>query len=171
MKIWLTISLLGLSTFCLSQTTTPNIVFSSKSFKISFPTSWQLDTTKNMGAECFIFSPLENEKDNFRENVNVMIQDLSGSQIDLEKYKQITEQQLKQYDATAQVFESSIIKQSGGNFYKVLYSMTQNKNKLKITSVCFIKNEKAYLITLTTKIETYEKYKKIGEDILNSFSL
>jgi hypothetical protein len=68
------------------------------------------------------------------------------------------------------VFESSIVK-GEREYFKAIYAMTQGKFRLKITSVCFIKNNKAYLATFTTEIEKYDLYKKEGEEILNSFSL
>src|SRR6187397_2716847 len=119
-----------------------------------------------MGTEFFVFSPLENETDKFSENVNGLIQDLSGQIIDLEKYKQITEKQLADMATDGKVFESSIIKADGKEYFKIIYAMTQGKFRLKITTVCFIKNDKAYLATFSAELDKYEQYKKTGEEIL-----
>ena len=46
--------------------------------------------------------------------------------------------------------------------------MTQGKYRIKVTSICFIKNDKAYLVTFGSMIDKYEQYQKYGEEILNS---
>lgn len=63
----------------------------------------------------------------------------------------------------------TIVKKENQEYFKVTYTMIQMTLKLKITSICFIKNNKAYLVTLSAEFDKYEQYKKIGEDILNSF--
>jgi hypothetical protein len=49
--------------------------------------------------------------------------------------------------------------------------MSQGKFRVKITSVCFIQNEKAYLSTFTAEVDKYDAYKKIAEQILASFKV
>jgi serine/threonine-protein kinase len=124
-----------------------------------------------MGTEFIIFSPSENENDKFSENVNGLIQNLRGQDIDLGKYKEITDKQLTEMVTDCKVFESSIIKDGNKEYFRTIYSMTQGKLKLKITSICFIKNEKAYLLTFSAEFDKYEQYKKVGDEILSSFSL
>ena len=60
-------------------------------FEIKYPEKWT--ETKNGNAVLFA-SPLQNEKDVFQENVNIILQDLSTNPIDLEKYTVITKKQV-----------------------------------------------------------------------------
>jgi len=161
-------------TFCgytQTDSSKQKITFTKDNFKIEYPKSWRLDTSRIMGTELFIFSPLENEADKFSENVNVMIQNLSGQNINLEKYKQITEEQLSGMATDGKVFESSIVKTAKNSFYKIVYAMTQGKLRLKISSICFINKDKAYLATFTSEIDKYDSYQKIANDILSTFSI
>jgi len=48
--------------------------------------------------------------------------------------------------------------------------MTQSSFRLKIASLCFINNKKAYLATFSSKIDKYDSYQKVANDILSSFS-
>ena len=171
MKLTLSFIVLFYTHFCFAQTDTTNSIFVKDNYKIQYPKSWQLDTSKLMGTDFFVLAPLENEIDKFRENVSGIIQDLSGQNIDLEIYKQITDKQILEFATEPKIFESEIINSNKNNYYKTVYAMTQGKARLKITSVCYIKNEKAYLITFTSEIEKYEQYKKVGEDIISSFHL
>ncbi|TAE11185.1 MAG: hypothetical protein EAZ95_13895 [Bacteroidetes bacterium] len=156
--------------FCFAQADETKIFFSKDNFKIQYPQHWRLDTSKMMGTEFFVFSPSENESDKFVENVNLMIQDLSGQGIDLEKYKQITDTQIVGATPDYEVFESSIIKIKNKKCFKITYAMNQGELRLRMTSICFIKNEKAYLLTFGSEFNKYDAYKKIGEEILDSFS-
>lgn len=173
MKIPLSIIFLFILFESFSQSDTSNQVniFTKGNFSLQYPKSWRIDTSKVMGTEIYIFAPLENAEDKFRENVNVMIQNLSGKGIDLGMYKQITESQIANLATEGKVFESTILKADKGEYYKITYAMTQGIFRLKLTSYCFIKDEKAYLITFGSEFDKYEQYQKIGEEILNSFSL
>ena len=73
------------SAFSQNSISTEKAKFIKDSYNIQYPKTWKLDTSKSMGVDLFIFSPLENETDKFRENVNILIQDLRGQNIDLEK--------------------------------------------------------------------------------------
>lgn len=171
MRLTLTFILFFLTHFCFAQTDTTKTIFAKDNYKVQYPKSWRLDTSKLMGTEFFVFAPLENQADNFSENVNGIIQDLGGQNIDLEKYKQITDNQINQFATDPKVFESTIIKTNNNEYFRIVYAMTQGKARLKITTICFIKNDKAYLITFTTGFDKYELSKKVGEEILSSFCL
>ena len=69
--------------------------FTGKNYKLQYPASWTLDTSKSFGPAIFFFSPLENPEDKFRENINVLVQDLHGEDINLSRYKEITDKQVK----------------------------------------------------------------------------
>jgi hypothetical protein len=171
MKLTLNFIFLLLSHFCFSQNDMTKTSFSKDNYEIQYPINWRLDTSRLMGTEFFVFSPLENETDKFSENVNVLIQNLEGHNIDLKAYKEITDNQLKNMVNDSEIYESAIIKTDNKEYYKAVYAMTQGKFRLKITSICFIKNDKAYLVTFSAELDKYDQYKKAGEEILTSFSL
>ena len=163
--------LLFLTSFCFAQTDATKSIFSKDNYTIEYPKSWQLDTSGLMGTAFFLFAPLDNQRDKFSENLSLIIQDLAGQNINLENYKTITDKQITDFATDPKVFESRIKKINDTEYFRIVYAMTQGKSRLKITSICFIKNDKAYLITFTTALEQYEAYKKTGEEILSSFSL
>ena len=171
MKFMFLIIAFILTNYCFAQSDISKTTFIKSNYRLEYPSTWRLDTSRISGTELFVFSPLENDNDKFRENVNVIIQNLSGQNIDLEKYKQITDDQLKRMANDCQVFESVITKTNKNEYYTATYTMTQGKFRLKITSLCYIKNDKAYLITFTSELDKYDQYKKVGNDILQSFVL
>lgn len=147
------------------------ITFAGENYKLAYPKSWTPDTSKTLGPAVFIFSPLENAEDKFRENANVLIQDLKGEDINLARYKEITDKQVNDLATDGEIFESSISRKNNQEFYRITYAMTQGKLRVKITSVCFIQNEKAYLATFSSEVDKYDTYKKTGEQILASFKV
>jgi hypothetical protein len=173
MKLIQTLTLLALTYSAFSQIdkSIEKINFSKNNYKIQYPKSWSLDTSRVMGSEFFVLSPLEKDADKFRENAGLVIQNLAGQNIDLEKYKKNTEGQITEMATEGKVFESVVLKSDKGEYYKITYAMTQGKFRLKITTLCYIKNDKAYLITFTSELDKYDQYKKTAEEILNSFSL
>jgi hypothetical protein len=173
MKLILLIALSFSGHLCIAQEiiSDPTVEYSKKDFKIRFPTSWKIDTSGTMGSEIFGFSPLESQTDRFRENVNVLVQNLSGQNIDLDKYKQITDMQIAKLFTDGKVIESVVVNSDKKDFYKVAYEFTQESIRLKIRSICYIQREKAYLVTFTSELTKDEQYQQVGEALINSFSL
>lgn len=63
---------------------------------ISFPSSYEFSDNMPGGAKFGVLSPLENEKDTFRENVNMLIQDI-GQDIDVAEGLEPMKQQMSKY--------------------------------------------------------------------------
>ena len=146
-------------------------LYKCREFNIEYPFNWIIDTLKQQVPAIFFYSPIEDSGDMFSENVNVMMQNLAGKKINLNSYKEITENQIKQLGTNGGLIKSTISKTDKGDRYNIEYTMTLQNSDLHIISICYIKNEIAYLVTLTTKPETFDKYKALGVDILESFEL
>jgi hypothetical protein len=62
-------------------------------------------------------------------------------------------------------------KANGMDYQKVIYTGDQGIYKLKFEQYYWVRSEKAIVLTFTCEIDQFEKYKEIGEWILNSFKL
>lgn len=174
MKKNLILLLLLSTSFVQAQTTIKDSIntYTAKDFRLQYPSQWKLDTSGLMGSTCFIYAPADNAQDKFRENINVVIQDLTGSGIDLEQYKDISEKQLPAMFPDSKLEESAILNANTAQpYYRVRYSFSKNGVDIHISTICFIRNEKAYLVTFSTELARLEQYKKAGEAMLKSFSL
>jgi len=141
------------------------------SYSIQYPATWSIDTSKQLGTDLFIFSPKDSDTDKFRENVNAMVQDLNGLNITLDKYIEISEGQIKTMLTNASIIESKRLIQGNKEYHKLLFTGQQGIFKLKTEQYYFLVNEKAFVITLTTEQNQYDKYIENGEAILKSFKL
>lgn len=140
-----------------------------KTFSINYPSTWGLDQSGQMGTSLILFSPLESEQDTFRENVNVIVQDLKGMDIDLDKYTEISEDQVKKLITNSAIVESKRIKNGNSEYHKIIYTGEQGLFKLTFEQYYWVKKDKAYVLTFTSEQDKFEHFKETGEEILNSF--
>lgn len=140
-------------------------------YSIQYPSTWELNQNRQMGTSLILFSPLENNEDQFRENVNLIIQDLKGQNIDLDKYSEISEGQVKTMITNSILTNSERIKNGNKEYHRLIYSGDQGIYHLKFEQYYWVENDKAYVLTFTCEQNKFSDYKEIGETILNTFSL
>jgi hypothetical protein len=125
-----------------------------------------------MGTELFLFAPLENNSDKFRENINLLIQNIAGYGLSLDAYIKISEQQIQsELVKDGVLLSSERMKKDGREFQKMVFAMTQGNLKLKILQHAFIVNGNAYVLTFTAEVDKFDYYKNIASDALNSFTI
>ena len=146
-------------------------VYEQSAYSISYPPTWELNLSGQMGATLFIFSPLESDNDTFKENINLMIQDLSGLNLDLDNYTEISEEQIRTLMTNSSMVESKRMKNDKGEYHKLIYTGDQGVFHLTYEQYYWIISDKAYILTFTSEQDKYAKYKETGEKILNSFVL
>ncbi|MDE3256044.1 MAG: hypothetical protein KGN97_08720 [Bacteroidota bacterium] len=154
-----------------NTTTAPWETYSADHYAVEYPSTWELNQSRLMGTNFILFSPLENENDTFRENVNLLIQDLPGQTYDLDKIIALTEKQVKDMINNADLELSKRIETKKGPYHKLIYSGDQGKYQLKFEQYVWIIQQKAYILTLTCERNKFAAYQTDGEKILNSFSV
>ena len=102
-----------------------------QNFSIDYPNTWELTENGQMGSSFVIFSPLKNEEDKFRENSNLIIQDLTGYNLDLEGYTKLSISQIESMINDGNVLSSETVKKGGKSHQKVVFTGTQGEFKLK----------------------------------------
>lgn len=164
MKKLFTLTLVLLLSFNLYSQTK---VFETNEFKVEYPKNWVLDTSGKMNSKFILFSKLK-KNDKFRENINLTVQNLSGHNFTMESYVKLSENQIKNMLPEAKIIESRSIE----NHHETVWQGKVGINILKFKQHYFIKNEKAYVLTFTALVETYEKFILNGGDkILKSFKI
>ncbi|MFA7272264.1 MAG: hypothetical protein WC044_00260 [Crocinitomicaceae bacterium] len=144
---------------------------SNEKYYIEYPENWELNQKKEVGAEFFLFSELSSLEDKFRENVNLLKQDISGYYLDLDEYAKLTVGQVENLLEDGKILESSRISGNTRDFHKLIFTGTQNGLKLKFEQYFWVVGEDAFILTFTTVANQFEQYKVEGEGILNSFVL
>ncbi|MEO5892949.1 MAG: hypothetical protein ABIQ31_22055 [Ferruginibacter sp.] len=143
--------------------------FTKDNYSVQYPPTWELNETGAMGASFFVFSKPESKDDLFKENVNLLIQDLGGQNIDLDKYVEISESQIKTMITNGSLVESKREKADSREYQKMIYTGDQGTYHLWFEQYYWILKGKAYVLTLTCEKNTVAQFKVTGEAILNSF--
>lgn len=138
-------------------------------YTILCPPGWTIDSSGAVGTEYIFFAPSDSAADPFRENLNLIVQDLSGMNINLDKYTEISVDQVKTLISNSNLISSEKLQEDGLLFQKLIYTGDQGIYHLKFEQYYFIHHEKSYVLTLTYAITTFDQFQKTGEQIMSSF--
>jgi hypothetical protein len=130
-----------------------------------------LNQTGAMGTSFILASNRTSKSDDFKENVSLIIQDLAGMNMDLDNYISLTEAQLKKFLTNPLILKNKRISNAHDTYHELAYSADQGSFKLYIEQNIRIKNDSAYLLTLTIEQEALDSFINIGEKIIHSFKL
>jgi hypothetical protein len=141
-------------------------------FSIQYPDSFDLDKSGELGTSFILFSRQTNDIDLFKENINLIIQNLEGQGIDLNKYVKISEDQIKTMVTDGKLLESKRLADKYRNEYqRVIYTGKQDEYMLKWLQYYWVENKQAYVLTLTCEAQLFERYLPVGEAIMKTFQL
>ena len=145
--------------------------YEQNEYSVQYPSDWELDVSGQLQSTFILISPLESGEDNFRENVNLVIQDLAGQAIDLNRYTEISEEQVRTLLPNSSIMESKRVKDRTHEYHKLVYTGEQGGRELVFEQYYSVWKDKAYVITLTTTKTSTGQYKETGAKILDSFLL
>jgi len=140
-------------------------------YSLKYPSDWELNQSGQMGTSFILFSQLESDADKFRENINLVIQDLTGYNLNLDKYIDVTLGQIKSMISNPKISVNQRVRSGNGEFHKLVYSGNQGVFNLTFEQYIWVYKNRAFVLTFTSEQEKFEKFKLEGERILNTFYL
>lgn len=143
---------------------------STELFSIAHPEDWTADLEGKMGTKLYLFAKLENSEDRFNENINLVTKKIDDSEITLDTYTESFEYYINQLD-DAKIYKNERVNLNGIEYQNVNYSCSQQGLPIRLEQYFTVKKGEAYILTLTCKLDTYEKYVEVGDQILKSFKL
>lgn len=137
-----------------------------KGFSITFPKNWE---TKEgiAGAVVASLSPRESDSDNFRENVNIVIEDLPKD-LTSEEYYQAGIVNLRKVPEFKEE-QKGKMSIDGKEAVWLIASHKSSNVSAKMIQYYVIKGKRAYVITGTALADTFGKYKPQFDQIAQSF--
>lgn len=157
--------------FLQAQSTEKWDTYNANLYAINYPTSWSLDTSGQGGTKFVFLSPAESDGDAFKENVNLIIQDLKGYNLDLNGYTKLSTEQVKTMITNSKILESKRVKQGATEYHKIIYTGDLQTYHLTFEQYYWVVNDRAYVLTFTAEQTKFKTYQAVGEKILNSFVL
>lgn len=148
-----------------------SFVLSDDLYQIRYPKTWYIDTSGQMGTDFFMFSRLTNVNDNFKENINLLVQQLEDENVNLEQYVSISQKEIESKIEDGYILSNEKKQSSNGEFQKVIYTGTQGNYKLKFEQNYWVINGKAFILTFTSEVHQYKFFQKVAESIMSSFEI
>jgi hypothetical protein len=153
-------------------------ILSKENYTIKHPPSWEVNTSGEDRTSFILFSPLVSKSEKFRTNINLIIQDLGGFDIDsrtiinLKEYteRSIVEIKNKNTSSGGKIISSDLINVNGISHQKVIYTGVSKEGlRLQYEQYYWVEKNKAYVLTLTCQEDKFKDYQAIGEKIFDSF--
>jgi serine/threonine-protein kinase len=138
--------------------------------KIPYPRTWTI-REGTLGTVVLFLSPREDSSDNFQENLNLIVQDLSGQKIGLKEFTEISKKQIQKFISNPDIILAKEITLAENPGYEVMYSGKQGNYNLKWKQAWTVLNEKAYVLTYTSQIQHYEDYLKYINAMQSGFEI
>ena len=140
-------------------------------FSITYPNNWELENPGQMGTNFILYSPIDSAKDNFRENINLLTQDLKGYNLDLDQFITISIEQIKTILTEGEMLESTKSTSNSLDYQKLIYKGKQGIYNLKFQQYIWVVQDNAFILTLTCEEDQFDNYLLVGKKILNSFKI
>lgn len=134
-------------------------------YKLKYPETWELNTSGLQGTKFILFAHIEGAP--FRDNINLIVQDLPDEDFTLQKYVEISEGQVKQFITGSDI----IFSETSNSRHKMIYTGSLGQLKLKWQQYLWVKNNKAYVLTFTAAQDSYDKKVDMATEIMDSFVL
>jgi hypothetical protein len=138
-----------------------------KGFSLTVPAGWDIEEGK-MNTDLIAVSPEESLEDNFRENFNILVENLPGEMSRDEYYKK----GLPAFREIAQEFaehDSGLEKLDGYEFRWDIVSHKMGPLRIKVLQYLTVKDKKGYLITFSAADDKFNVYSPMFREIAKSF--
>jgi hypothetical protein len=143
---------------------------SAANYSIQYPADWELNQSGIMGTSFILFAPVTGPKDVFRENVNLMIQDVSAYNMDLDDFAKLSEEQIATMLTNAKIIENKRMGTGAAAYQRLEYTADQGQNHLRFIQYYWVvEKQKAYVLTFTGAQDQFAAFAAMGERIMRSF--
>lgn len=138
-------------------------------FSITIPSGWMLDTSGQQGSKLLLYHPTISGS--FRANVNVMVHDIGP--LTHEEYIQFNRLQLKLLSgkSSLSVDEPYGPREAAHLFEWKVHRPEVGPVPLVIRQLIQISNKRAFVVTSTDALSSFDAHRKEFEEIMKSFTL
>jgi hypothetical protein len=140
---------------------------STNKFTMNYPKEW---TQKASGNIVAFLSPKADAKDQFQENVNLMLQDISAQPVTLDQYTELTKKQITDAMGAGAIVSQGSKVINGHKAIQLIYNFSYQGHALKVEQYWFIKGKTVFLFSYTAEPGQFTKYQQTALAIINSFT-
>lgn len=144
---------------------------SRKKFALKHPDGLRVDHSGLMGTEFVVFLGHPTDPDEFCPNINLQIQPLGGRGLDLDRYTDISVDQVKRLVSNSKLITNMRKNGLKGEYQQLVYAGDQGKYHLQFEQFLAIAHGNAYVLTLTCEQTHFDRCRGPGEAIMDTFVL
>ena len=139
-------------------------------FKVNYPELWSQQNRDDLFAMGVVFfSPAEDDSDKFKERVSVLVENLSEG-VSLDEYTTESIEEIKRL-SDPYVREPEEIELGDNEGRKVVYTGEEGGSTVQRMQTWSVKGDKAYVITYTASIGSYNEYLPAVQEMIESFEI
>ena len=155
-----------------SEASAKYLVYSNQDYgvEMKYPYGWDVNEEAEGIVVAFV-SPTESADDRFRESVNLVMNDLSGQDMDLETYSSLAVQHIADTLQNMELEESASTTLDGNPAMGVIYTADGTYGRLRFLQVWTIKDDISYILTYTSESEKSALYSSTVGDMMDSFRI
>lgn len=142
------------------------LILNTTDFKLTYPSSLELDESGQNGTVFILKSFQEGENDNFVENINLVNTKLG--RITFNEFKQNAKQEIS---AVANNVKSKNLNINGTDSYMLTFEFSQNNIDLKFIQYYLVKKQEVYVLTFSCEAAKYDNYFSSMNQVMMSFTL
>jgi serine/threonine protein kinase len=140
----------------------------SQGFRVDYPRNWSKQNRDDfLATGAVFFSPLENDADQFKEQVSVLVEDLS-SDLPLSEYTRQSLAEIRQL-SDPNIGEAKVVAMGANEGRQIIYQGEENGNPVQRMQTWSVNGNRAYVITYTAVPKSYDDYLPTVEKIIESF--
>ena len=136
-------------------------------YSISYGKNYEMSESRKNGIDFYIGLSLDKNQ-NFMNNINLLVQDLSETGLDLEEFVDITESQIK---SSGRLITSERKNRNRAEYQSIVFEANFGKGDLKFLQYDFVQDDKAYILTYTATVGTFEEDLSKAREVMDSFQL
>ena len=125
-------------------------------FSITGPQGWEKKTGE-MGTEVMYLSPQEGAGDQFRENLNVVVEKLPSA-MSLDGYLRAALPNVKKMLTDYDLLEQARTSINGVKAERMVFTHRMGAMEIKALQYYLVKDKRAYIVTCTANPDTYNRY-------------
>lgn len=140
-------------------------------YYIEYPTDWTLDHHDTSSTQFVLYAPDEDTILQVRHNINLVTQDLSKFPMNTREFLDFSVRQLKTLLKDSKVVTSEMIQVKNDSVGHIIHNASAEGIVLAFDQFFWVKDNKAYLLSLTSTEDWFKKNQSRGEEIMKSFRL
>ncbi|RXK59381.1 hypothetical protein ESA94_14705 [Lacibacter luteus] len=140
-------------------------------FTIGYPTDWTFDNT-SQGAIVKITSPSEGSSDQYKQSLNLQIEELKSA-MTIEEYVKVNVDAVKDLMKGYKEVSSMYFNRNGARAYQIVYKGKYGDMAfdIQVKQLFIVASSKAYILTYISKEGERDAFETTANKIFNSFKL